>query len=182
MANEDFDSAKKCYQRALNADESHYNAWWGLGNICLKQEKFDQAAQFFKQAITINQRSAVLFTYLGMTMHNGNDPHKALEQFEKAENLDPSNPLNKYQKATVLMSLEKYNEALQVLLELMAQVPKEAPIHIVIGKIYKKLGNVDKALQHFTKALDLDPKDTNMVKSLIDKIHSNNDANEDADI
>jgi hypothetical protein len=27
-------------------------------------------------------------------------------------------------------------------------------------------------LQHFTKALDLDPKDTNMVKSLIDKIHS----------
>ena len=31
---------------------------------------------------------------------------------------------------------------------------------------------IDKALQHFTKALDLDPKDTNMVKSLIDKIHS----------
>jgi len=61
-------------------------------------------------------------------------------------------------------------------------VPKEAPIHIVIGKIYKKLGNVEKALHHFTKALDLDPKDTNMVKSLIDKIHSNTDINEDADI
>jgi anaphase-promoting complex subunit 3 len=41
VANEDFDSAKKCYQRALAADERHYNAWWGLGNINLKQEKFD---------------------------------------------------------------------------------------------------------------------------------------------
>ncbi len=80
------------------------------------------------------------------------------------------------------MSLEKYEEALKVLLDLMVQVPKEAPIHIVIGKIYKKLGNVDKALQFFSKALDLDPKDTNMVKSLIDKIHSNTDINEDADI
>mmetsp|Transcript_15917 Transcript_15917/g.11513 ORF Transcript_15917/g.11513 Transcript_15917/m.11513 type:complete len:84 (-) Transcript_15917:39-290(-) len=80
------------------------------------------------------------------------------------------------------MSLERYEEALKVLLELMVQVPKEAPIHIVIGKIYKKLGNVEKALHHFTKALDLDPKDTNMVKSLIDKIHSNTDINEDADI
>lgn len=44
------------------------------------------------------------------------------------------------------MALERYEDALKVLLELMVQVPKEAPIHIVIGKIYKKLGNVDKAL------------------------------------
>ncbi len=66
--------------------------------------------------------------------------------------------------------------------DLRIQVPKEAPIHIVIGKIYKKMGSIDKALQHFTIALDLDPKDTNMVKSLIDKIHSNNDMNEDTDL
>lgn len=39
------------------------------------------------------------------------------------------------------------------------------------------MGNIEKALQYFTKALDLDPKDTNMVKSLIDKIHSNSGAN-----
>lgn len=52
----------------------------------------------------------------------------------------------------------------------------------MIGKIYKKQGKIDEALKHFTKALDLDPKDTNMVKSLIEKIHSNADINEDADI
>lgn len=34
------------------------------------------------------------------------------------------------------------------------------------------MGNIDEALKYFNKALDLDPKDTNMVKSLIDKIHS----------
>ncbi len=90
--------------------------------------------------------------------------------------------MNKFQKANVLIALERHEEALNVLLDLMNQVPKEAPIHIVIGKIYKKMGNIDRALHHFTKALDLDPKDTNMVKSLIDKIHSNNDINDDADI
>lgn len=59
----------------------------------------------------------------------------------------------------------------------------------MIGKIYRRKGMIDRALQHFTKALDLDPKDTNMVKSLIDKIHSapggmgSGDLNdEDADI
>lgn len=44
------------------------------------------------------------------------------------------------------MSLEKYTEALTVLEDLKAKVPKEAPIHIVIGKIHKKLGNIEKAL------------------------------------
>ena len=44
------------------------------------------------------------------------------------------------------------------------------------------MGDVDKALQHFNKALDLDPKDSNMVKNLIDKIHSNTETNDDADI
>ena len=44
------------------------------------------------------------------------------------------------------MSLEKYNEALNILLDLLNSVPKEAPIHIIIGKIYKKLGNINKAL------------------------------------
>jgi hypothetical protein len=56
--------------------------------------------------------------------------------------------------------------------------------------MYKRLGNIDLALKYFTKALDLDPKDNNMVKGLIDKIHSSNggtgsnggDINEDADI
>lgn len=50
-------------------------------------------------------------------------------------------------------------------------MPKEAPIHINIGKIYKKLGKLDEALKFFTRALDLDPKDINQVKSMIDRIH-----------
>ena len=117
-----------------------------------------------------------------MTKHNCNRPEEALGHFKKAEEMDSTNPLNKYQKANVLVALERYPEALTVLEDLLTQVPKEAPIHIVIGKIYKKLDQKDKALLHFNRALDLDPKDTNMVKSQIDKLHSNADINEEADL
>ena len=89
----------------------------------------------------------------------------------------------------MLVQLDRNEEALDVYLSLLLQVPKEAPIHIQIGKIYKRLGNIDLALKYFNKALDLDPKDTNMVKGLIDKIHSavgsgsnGGDIAEDADI
>mmetsp|Transcript_19242 Transcript_19242/g.32776 ORF Transcript_19242/g.32776 Transcript_19242/m.32776 type:complete len:129 (-) Transcript_19242:504-890(-) len=41
LENEDFEQAKKCYLDALKADERHYNAWFGLGNIAKMQEKYD---------------------------------------------------------------------------------------------------------------------------------------------
>lgn len=83
---------------------------------------------------------------MGMTKHNCNQPLEALQWFEKSEQIDKENSLNKFQKANVLIALDRHEEALSVLLDLMNQVPKEAPIHIVIGKIYKKMGNVDRAL------------------------------------
>lgn len=55
-------------------------------------------------------------------------------------------------------------------------------MHVLTGKIYKKLENPQMALRHFNLALELDPKDANMVKSMIDKIGSKAEFNEDADL
>ena len=51
-----------------------------------------------------------------------------------------------------------------------------------MGKIYKLMGRKADALRAYNKALDLDPKDTNMVKTLIDKLHQNDDMTEDNDL
>jgi len=61
-------------------------------------------------------------------------------------------------------------------------VPKEAPVFIMIGKIQKKLGRKDLALQAFNTALELDPKDTNMVKTLIDKLDQSQEVETEVDI
>ena len=109
-------------------DSTHYNAWWGLGSIAQKQEKYSEAHHHFKSAIDINQRSSILWTYLGITLHNCGQTAQALQCFEKAEQLDPKIPLPRYQKATVLLTLERYDDSLQVLKDLESLVPKEAPI------------------------------------------------------
>mmetsp|Transcript_54713 Transcript_54713/g.75173 ORF Transcript_54713/g.75173 Transcript_54713/m.75173 type:complete len:80 (-) Transcript_54713:81-320(-) len=78
--------------------------------------------------------------------------------------------MNQFHKGSVLFTLGRYTEALDVLQRLTLKCPKEAPIHIMIGKIYRKMNQTEKALRHFNISLDLDPQDTNMVKTLIDKI------------
>lgn len=73
------------------------------------------------------------------------------------------------------------HQALTILLRINQQEPKEASIHINLGKIYKKLGKKGEALHHFNIALDLDPKDINQVKSMIDRIHQSEEMNDEGD-
>ncbi len=89
-----------------------------------------------------------------------------------AEKLDGNNPMIKYQRANILINKRKYDEALKILLDLNEKMPKEAPIHILIGKIYKIKRDFTKALSHFNTAIDIDPKDSNLAKSMIEKLYS----------
>ena len=68
------------------------------------------------------------------------------------------------------MSLERYEEALASLLSVRDSAPREASVHFLIGKVHKKLGDNDAAMISFVRALDLDPKDNNLIKAAIDRL------------
>ena len=95
---------------------------------------------------------------------------EALEVLNKAFELEPSNPQARYQMSTVLISLERYPEALESLYLVLDSAPREASVHFLIGKVHKKLGDSYKAMVHFVRALDLDPKDNNLIKQQIDRL------------
>jgi anaphase-promoting complex subunit 3 len=76
---------------------------------------------------------------------------------EKAIFADKKNPLPKYQKALILLVLQRYLEALDELERLKAIAPHESSMHALMGKIYKQLDILDKAVFCFGIALDLKP-------------------------
>ena len=82
---------------------------------------------------------------------------EALDIMEKAIRADEKNPVPMYQKANILMSLEKFDEALAVLEELNEYSPRESSVHALMGRIYKRRNMHDKAMLHFGIALDLKP-------------------------
>lgn len=69
VALEYFENGIKSYQSALRIDDRHYNSWYGLGMICLRQEKFEFAEHHFRMAFQINPRSSVILCYLGTALH-----------------------------------------------------------------------------------------------------------------
>lgn len=87
---------------------------------------------------------------------------EALAIMERAILADKKNPLPMYQKANILMSLGRFDEALEVLEELKEYAPRESSVFALMGNIYRRRNMHDKAMLHYGIALDLKPSATDV--------------------
>ncbi|KAJ7557246.1 hypothetical protein O6H91_05G118700 [Diphasiastrum complanatum] len=160
-------------QETVAMDRLSPQAWYGIGTIYFRQEKYELAEYHFRRALSINSRSSVLHCYLGMALHALKKNTEALQLMERAISADPKNPLPKYQKANILMSEENYQDALEVLEQLKEVAPRESSVYFLMGKIYKRLDQPECAIYNFCIALDLKPSaaDVNLIKTAIEKLH-----------
>ncbi|GAM19434.1 hypothetical protein SAMD00019534_026090 [Acytostelium subglobosum LB1] len=175
FSTDDLENAQDCYRSAIRIDPRHYNAWYGLGLIHFRQEKYDAAEYHFRKALSINPTSSVLYCYVGMTLQSNKRYPEALIELQQAIDISPRNTLAKFKKATILYALEMYGEALQELEEFKEIAPKEISLYILIGKVHKKLGNLDQAMESLTIALDMGPENSTYVRSIIDKLYVEDD-------
>jgi len=170
-ASDQLDKAIASFRNALRIDDRHYNAWYGLGMIYYRQEKYDLAEYHFRKALEINSGSSVLHCYHGMVLYSSRKPLEALDVLDHTIRIDPKNTIAKFKRASVLATLNRPHEALEELKLLKESAPKEAPIYFLMGKVLKKMGKPEEAVLQFTTALDLDAKNANYIKNIIDKLH-----------
>lgn len=172
LANEDFEKSITCYRNAIRIDPRHYNAWFGMGHIYYRQEKYNLAEYHFRRAHSINDRSSVLRCYLGMALAKMGKNVEALQALDGAIAADGRNPLARFERASVLASGRAYEAALEELRVLRDIAPSEASVLFHMGKVLKKMGRVQDALEAFCSALDLQPPsaDTNLIKGAIDRV------------
>ena len=90
-ASSDRDAPRR-YRHAMRLDGRHYNAWYGLGAIYYRQEKYALAEYHFQRALSMNPGSSVLHCYLGMTYHANKRCHDALRHLRLAAAAEPNNP------------------------------------------------------------------------------------------
>lgn len=167
VMNEDFDQAMNSFRNAIRLDDRHYNAWNGLGEIYFKQEKYELAEKHFQKGLSINPQSSVIRCHLSQAQQAAGNLHLALDTLAM---VDERNPQAQFQRANILLGLDRCEEALMELEKVRDASPREASVYVAMGRIYKRLGKTDQAMRAFLFALDLDPKDNNTIKAAIDRI------------
>lgn len=177
---EELDKAMSCFRTAIMKDSRHYNAWYGIGSIYSKQERYNLAEFHFKQALRINPNNSVILVHIGAMQFNLKKTEQALKTLNDAIQLDPKNPLCKYHRGSMYFQCGRHQEALNEFQQLKQIVPKESTVYYVIGLIHKKLGNIDLALMNFSWSTDLDPKGAN--NQVKDAFEMNNQINSGSSI
>lgn len=93
----------------------------------------------------------------GASYFNERDHDKALENFNKAKELDPDNYLIYVWLSSISFEKDDYNGALQLLDKASELNPNNSVIHQSRGWTYLRLEYYDKALEEFKRALELNP-------------------------
>lgn len=171
--NEDLEKAVASFRLAILYNDRHYNAWYGLGSIYFRQERFELATHHFRRAMEINPASSVLHCYLAMALHAEGIHEKteeALEVLASAISRDSRNPQLHFQKAHILVAEGNLEDALDALLVVKEYAPKEAHVYALLGQVYQQLGEAQQAILHLNTAIDLDPKQASALKALMDRI------------
>jgi anaphase-promoting complex subunit 3 len=71
--------------------------------------------------------------------------------------------------------MRRPHDALSELDLLKNMMPDDAKVHFLLGRTYKMLNKRSSALRHFTVALNLDPKASNLIKECLEQLQQDSD-------
>jgi tetratricopeptide (TPR) repeat protein len=94
----------------------------------------------------------------GASNLNKGKPEKALEDFNRAIDIDPQIAAGYLGRANTLNIMGRYQEAIEDYDRTLDINPKLANAYINRGSAYSHLGETEKAIADYEKGLELDPK------------------------
>lgn len=166
-----FDSAKNCFRNAIACDQNHYNAYYGLGKCYMRLGQYNHALLYFEKAKMINPTNVVLICCCGIALEKLDQNNLALDYYNLACNLQPNSTLSKFKKAQLLYSMGRFNLALNEFENLIVIEPDEPTAHFILGQIYLLLGRKKDAINELTIAMNLDPKGSQIILNILEKIN-----------
>ncbi|HEX04434.1 MAG TPA: tetratricopeptide repeat protein, partial [Bacteroidetes bacterium] len=129
-----------------------------LGEIQLQQRKFEEAAQTFAQLIEMEPDDLAALQNLAMSLERSGQIESALEIYDELLELDEidTEPIL-MRKVSLLSSLKRFEEAVEVYEKLQELRPGEDRIPFFIGGLFLDMGDTTRAVESIASATKMRP-------------------------
>lgn len=152
-ANE-LEKAAKIYEN-LPKDEYVQARYCGKARILIENQKFDEALELLKEALTKLPDSLPILNTLGIVFNQTGDYYEALRYFDRVLAADPQgNPSTLYNKVFSLRNLGYHAEEHKLLLDLLKDDPNNPDFLAALAYCEGQRGNYREALEGCKKALE----------------------------
>jgi len=154
----DINKAREMAQRILEIDPYHLEAGTYLASILCQEKNYDEAAKIYENLAYAHSDNKDILNDLGVMYLALGDYEKAEESFLKVLNLDPL-----YDKARE--NLKTLYKKLGINKE-VPEIPNEDMAYIQLGLNYYTNNNYTKAIEAFSKALEINNKSVEAMNNL----------------
>ena len=152
-----YGQAVHCFRRIASLDpswESRYN----LALALLYDGQSAEASTLLSALHTERPANADTLMFLGSAFEMQQKMPEALEAYRAALAADPSNPDRTLEYTRLLMDMDRYDEAIQVVQSGMGETSSTAPLQLRLGAVEMVKGNYAAARDAFHAALATDPQ------------------------
>ena len=130
---------------------------FNLGEVNLRAAEYAQAEVNLNRALKLKPDSAETMYLLGQVYSEESRPVDALDLLVRAHKLAPENVDIIFMLARVSMSQNYYEDTIPLLESGLKIAPQRTDLLAALGECYFIAGKVDKAIEVFTKLIEIDP-------------------------
>jgi len=125
------------------------------GELAERQKHFDQAEQYFNQALALDPENAMTLNYLGyMWADKGEKLSEALKMIRKAVDIEPMNGAYLDSLGWVYFKMGEYELAEDNLRQAVNRDQTDPTVHMHMGDLYEKTGRIRLAAAQWQLSVD----------------------------
>jgi tetratricopeptide (TPR) repeat protein len=145
------------FNRSVELDPQHKQAWNDLGLAYLRTGKLDLAAAAFQKQLVINPVDEHANDYLGLALQRQTKDSQAAAAFRRQIEINPLDAAAHAALGEILLAEHEYPQAAQELDKATILSPENAELQVSLGQAYLNSGDQPKAVAAFDKAAALSP-------------------------
>lgn len=145
--------AKELYRKAVSLDKTYASAYNNYGIIHLKKNRLKKAEEEYKRSLLLDEDNIHVLNGLGSVALQKKEYARAEKFFNGALARERNNKQAILGKGIAFFKTKRFNEAEGLFLTVAAMLPDEPVVYWYLAKIFEKKGAVQKAIEHYKKAI-----------------------------
>lgn len=153
-------SAIPLFQRLVEVDPQHKQAWNELGLADLRAGNNEQAADAFQKQLAIDPADEHAEDYLGVALERQQKYDEAAMAFRKQVAAKPLDPVAHAALGEIFLEQHRDSEAIPELEKAAVLSPENPGIPLSLGRVYLDTGDIVKAADAFDRGARMSPTPT----------------------
>lgn len=171
MESRSYREASQVFQTAINHDNNHADAWFGLGEAFDALGEESQALECYLKVVALDPSRVAAYQRLGRSYCKHGNAQAAIKMLQRAWVLNPRDRDTCFLLGKTYLELGQVAEAQDQFVLMTAEHPEWADAHFELGRIRYQQQDFAGALASFAQASSLAPTNPDMLFNLASLYH-----------